>query len=305
MGKLTKPQETKQNTTQQQQTHGTQSQQGSQTGTSFGGGFTQKQGEKQGMNINQSVGGQNTVGGGTQQKTGQNVTTGTGTTTGTQNQIGSGKTGYEFKWVNDRPVTAEMQALKDYKGAIDPTIPYQAAAERERMERYGANPLGAGTPAALRETAMRQGAQEIDQRMAQAYQQDAFRRGQEDLGRLTSLAQMNQPIREMVGQTSDQSTTGTTGQTTTNQQVQNLNEAIKSENWQDAQNYANSMGVDLQSYIDEGLEANYGESSGTSESSGTQDQSMTGSGTQTLQTPSNFWGNMLGAGASIGGAALM
>jgi hypothetical protein len=111
----------------------------------------------------------------------------------------------------------------------------------------------------------------------------------------------------MVGSTQDQTSTGTTGQTTTNQQVQNLNEAIKSENWQDAQNYANSMGVDLQSYIDEGLEANYGESSGTSESTGTQDMtgSMTGSGTQTLQTPSNFWGNMLGAGASIGGAALM
>jgi hypothetical protein len=304
MGKLTKPQETKQATTQQQQTHGSQQQQGKQSGTSFGGGFKQNTGQKQGVNINQSVGGQNTVGGGTQQKTGQNVTTGTGTTTGTTNQTGTGKTGYDFKWI-DRPETADVTALRNYKGGIDPTIPYQAAAAKEDLKRFGGAIYGSGAPQTLAEAQQRQGGQEIDQQMAQAYQQDAFRRGQEELGKLTNLAGMTQPIREMVGQTSEQSQTGTSGQTTQNQQVQDLNEAIKSENWQDAQNYANSMGVDLQSYIDEGMEANYGETSGDYESSGTQDQSMTGSGTQTMTQPSQFWGNMLGAGASIGGAALM
>jgi hypothetical protein len=283
---------------------------GKQSGTSYGGGMTEKSGEKTGISENKSVGGSNMTGGGTGTMTGVTTGTGTGVNTQTGKTTGSqaGKTGYDFRWV-DRPETADVKALRDYKGTMDPTISYRAASERERLEKYGGNPLGAGTPAALRDAQLRQGAQNVDQRMAQEYQQDAFRRDQEKLGTLTSLAQMTAPIREMFGQTSDQTSTGvsdTTG-TNTSTNTSNTSQNTANQNWQDMTNFANSMGIDIQSYLDQGMEANYGASEGEQEQTGTSNQSGSSSGTgqQTVTQPSNFLGNALGAGASIGSAALM
>lgn len=167
-----------------------------------------------------------TTRGSTTGTTRQTGTTGTNTNQNTianMNQLAnqlqntSNNTGYQFQWVN-KPMWAEMQALKDWKGGIDPTMSFRYAADLERMSRYGQNPYGAATPESLRQSQLAQMQNERSQQYGQEAVQQAFNQGQLDLGRLTNIAGQMAPIREMMGQTqTGQMTgqTGTTGQTQT------------------------------------------------------------------------------------------
>jgi hypothetical protein len=255
--------------------------------------------------------------------TGTTTQIGTGATTGSQQgtttSTGGGETSYQYGDV-DRKGSADIDRFREMiqgHTGLDPTIAYQAANAREQVMKLAQNPLGGYTTPESRQAATQAALEQIGSQEGQAFQADAHRRAQEALqmtGMQGQLAQMTQPLRELLGTKQAQTQTGTTDMTSAGTSQQAQTGTSEQQNWQDqmSNTLSSLFGTNTQETQDtirnisdqlsQQAQASYGESTSedTSSQTGSQSgyQNQQGSGTQTQSAP--MWGSLVGG---IGNAA--
>lgn len=287
-----------------------------------------------GMNINSSTGGSDTSTTGSQETAAQRKTrmdqlaktqgtvgtTGASTTTGTGRQDTTSKTGGSSENIfqfTDRPDTADTKAFRDsllnYQGVQDPTISYNAANQREQVLRMAQNPLGAYTTPESRQAITQALFSQIGQQEGQSYLQDAFNRSQQKLqtmGLQGQLANMTQPLRELMGtkQSQEASQTGVSSQdqsTANNQmQTQDLSTMTTGSSTQDDMSQMKSMTDQISNYFQDAFGANVGYSDqqdvshGEQTGEGTSHGTNVGNQTSTSEQP-NIWNQVIGGAANM------
>lgn len=302
-------------------------------------GRTQTSGNQNISGTTNTTGTTNTFGRSNQNVTGTNTQEeqSRNTSRGTNESVGQEQQQYNYQWV-DRPDSADIAALRAWDPGSDPSIPYRFAKNRERLLNSFQNPLGSYATPEMREAQTRAGLEKLSQEEGEAYQEDAYQKQQQKLGQLTSLAQMTQPIRELLSQagtsrqtgtqesvgestgrsvgTSNQNIQGTSEQTSQQQQQQQMQQQIQS--FQDAITQMFSQGrqaqtgqqvtdTESEAFRNElgrmlGFTQNQEQGSSSGSQSGQSSGQMTGN--QTTTQPSNFWGNLMQTGAQVGLMAL-
>jgi len=192
----------------------------------------------------------------------------------TSNQGFNNQNTYDFLTAPD---TEDIKALRGWRPQIDPGIASQAGNARNKLRSSFINPLGGYATPAMQEAIQRAGERNINQDESQAYRGAFYDANQQRAGQLGTLANLTAP--HLVGT----GTTGTSTGTTTGNQVGT------STGTSSGTSGGTSSGTTLSG------------SAGTSE--GTSAGSATGSGTTVQQV--DLLGQIIGAGAQIGGAALM
>lgn len=104
--------------------------------------------------------------------------------------------------------TADIQAFRDYRPQIDPSIAYGAAAERNRLNSSFINPLGGNYSPHITDAIKRSENRDIDQRASQAFRSGQYDVNQQRSGQLGSLAALTAPRIVQVGSSGTGSSSG-------------------------------------------------------------------------------------------------
>jgi hypothetical protein len=86
-----------------------------------------------------------------------------------------------------------IDAYANYKPEVDPTIPYAAAASRNRLNASYLNPMGGYTTPQIREKSLLAGNRGIDEQAAMATRAGQYDVNQQRMGQLGSLAALMAP----------------------------------------------------------------------------------------------------------------
>lgn len=136
-------------------------------------------------------------------------------TTQSQNQQYSNTANYG--WLNP-PDTKDVEAYRNYRPEIDPSIAYGAAASRNRLNSSFINPLGGNYTADMKDKLLRSGNRQIDEGASQAFRLGQYDVNQQRGGQLGALAALTSPRLAQTGSSGTSSGTGTSNTT----QGQNL-----------------------------------------------------------------------------------
>lgn len=105
--------------------------------------------------------------------------------------------------------TADTKAIRDWKPANDPSIPYAFSRALGNIRNTFANPLGADTPQSVRDAIERNAYGELGQQEAQARTQEAFNNRGMELSKLMYLDERTAPRIVQTGGTGNSSGTST------------------------------------------------------------------------------------------------
>ena len=131
----------------------------------------------------------------------------------TQDQRFNNQATYGWQQMPDSP---DVQAYRDYRPEIDPSIAFGAAAARNRLNSSFLNPTGGYSTPQRDEAIRRAGNREIDQQASQAFRLGQYDVNQSRMGQLGSLAALTAPRLTQTG------SSGTSSGVTKGEQGQNL-----------------------------------------------------------------------------------
>lgn len=124
----------------------------------------------------------------------------------TQTQAYNNQAQYDWKQTPDSP---DIQAYRDYKPEIDPSIAYGAASAHNRLNSSFINPLGGNLTAGMQDAIKRSGNREIDQDTSQAFRLGQYDVNQQRSGQLGGLAALTAPRLTQTGSSGNSSGQGT------------------------------------------------------------------------------------------------
>lgn len=130
-----------------------------------------------------------------------------------QNQQFSNQAQYGWQ---QTPDSKDIEAYRNYRPEIDPSIAHGAAASRNRLNSSFINPLGGYQTAQNRDALLRSGNREIDQGASQAFRVGQYDANQQRQSQLGSLAALTSPRMVQTG------SSGTSSGTSNTVQGQNL-----------------------------------------------------------------------------------
>lgn len=111
---------------------------------------------------------------------------------------------------NDTP---DIQAYRNYRPEVDPSIAFGASSARNRLNSSFINPLGGNYSATMQDAIKRSGNREIDQDASQAFRAGQYDVNQQRGGQLGALAGLTAPRIVQTGSSGTGTSSGTSNTT--------------------------------------------------------------------------------------------